>query len=73
MFVVDEFARCDMDQGYIGNCWFIAACVGIMQNKKLFSKVVPKDQSFSDNYTGLTLNSEQFCFQKIKKLFKRHV
>ena len=23
-FVVDGFARCDMDQGYIGNCWFIA-------------------------------------------------
>jgi hypothetical protein len=23
-FVVDGFDRCDMDQGYIGNCWFIA-------------------------------------------------
>lgn len=23
-FVVDGFGRCDMDQGYIGNCWFIA-------------------------------------------------
>jgi calpain len=23
-FVVDGFSRCDMDQGYVGNCWFIA-------------------------------------------------
>jgi hypothetical protein len=23
-FVVDGFNRCDMDQGYVGNCWFIA-------------------------------------------------
>ena len=23
-FVVNGFDRCDMDQGYIGNCWFIA-------------------------------------------------
>jgi hypothetical protein len=23
-FVVEGFDRCDMDQGYIGNCWFIA-------------------------------------------------
>lgn len=52
-FVVDGYGRCDMDQGYIGNCWFIAGCVGILSNKKLFAKVVPKDQSFSDNYAGI--------------------
>ncbi len=23
-FVVDGFNRCDMDQGFVGNCWFIA-------------------------------------------------
>lgn len=52
-FVVDGFGRCDMDQGYIGNCWFIAGAVGIMQNEKLFAKVVPHDQGFSDNYNGM--------------------
>ena len=70
------FGRCDMDQGYIGNCWFIAgkywlfiikyniysasyflsllsiACVGLMQNEKLFAKVVPH-QNFEDDYAGL--------------------
>jgi hypothetical protein len=24
VFVVDGFNRCDMDQGQLGNCWFIA-------------------------------------------------
>jgi hypothetical protein len=73
-FVVGGFGRCDMDQGYIGNCWyvnylssflpneilhvniyfkrFIAACVGIMQNKKMFARIVPRNQSFTENYTG---------------------
>lgn len=53
LFVVDEFDRCDMDQGYIGNCWFIAGAVGIMQNEKIFAKVVPPDQDFADNYAGI--------------------
>ncbi|CAF0941871.1 unnamed protein product [Brachionus calyciflorus] len=52
-FVVDGFGRCDMDQGNLGNCWFIAACVGIMQSPKLFAKVVPEDQSFDENYAGI--------------------
>ncbi|CAF0859466.1 unnamed protein product [Brachionus calyciflorus] len=52
-FVVDGFDRCDMDQGSIGNCWFIAGVVGIMQSPKLFAKVVPSDQSFTDNYAGI--------------------
>lgn len=42
-----------MDQGYVGNCWFIAGAVGIMQNQKMFAKVVPQDQSFEDNYGGI--------------------
>jgi hypothetical protein len=52
-FVVDGYERCDMDQGYVGNCWFIAGCVGIMQSPALFAKVVPQDQSFDDGYAGL--------------------
>ncbi len=42
-----------MNQGNIGNCWFIAGVVGIMQSEKLLAKVVPHDQSFSENYTGM--------------------
>lgn len=51
-FVVDGFSRCDLDQGYVGNCWFIAGCVGIMQSQKCFAKVVPLDQGYGDNYGG---------------------
>ena len=51
-FVVSDFERCDMDQGYVGNCWFIAGCVGIMQSEKCFAKVVPRDQNFDDDYAG---------------------
>ena len=52
-FVIDGFSRLDFYQGANGNCWFIAGCVGIIQSKKLFSKVVPENQSFSKNYAGL--------------------
>ena len=52
-FVTDGFGRCDMDQGYLGNCWFIAGCVGILQSPKLFARVVPDDQGFGDDYAGI--------------------
>ena len=52
-FVIDGFSRTDFSQGQIGNCWFIAGCVGILQSKTLFSKVVPEKQSFSQNYAGI--------------------
>ena len=52
-FVVDGFGRGDLDQGFVGNCWFIAGCVGIMQSNRIFAKVVPTDQSFDDNYGGM--------------------
>jgi calpain, invertebrate len=52
-FVVDGYDRTDMDQGSLGNCWFIAACVGIAQSPKLIAKVVPPDQSFTNGYAGI--------------------
>lgn len=52
-FISDGINRTDMNQGAIGNCWFIAGVVGIMQSPKLLRKVVPQDQSFGDNYTGM--------------------
>jgi calpain, invertebrate len=52
-FEYDTFDRRDLDQGYLGNCWFIAGCVGIMQNAKLFAEVVPPNQNFDSDYNGL--------------------
>ena len=50
--MTNGFERNDLNQGYLGDCWFIAACVGIMQSKNCFDKVVPLDQSFESKYGG---------------------
>ena len=47
------FHTTDLDQGCLGNCWFISAATGIIQNYTLFKRVVPFDNSFDDSlYTG---------------------
>jgi hypothetical protein len=47
------FHTTDLDQGFLGNCWFISAATGIVQNYSLFKRVVPVDNYFDDqNYTG---------------------
>ena len=38
-FCVSGFHRSDLNQGGIGNCWFIAALGTIMRNRNLFDKV----------------------------------
>jgi calpain, invertebrate len=52
-FVINGFSRMDITQGCLGDCYFIAACIGLVQSEKLFSRVVPKDQNFDKNYTGM--------------------
>lgn len=52
-FVINGFDKCDLDQGYLGDCWFLAACVGILQAPKCFAKVVPTDQDYGDDYAGI--------------------
>ena len=67
-FVVGGYQRCDMDQGYVGNCWFIAGCVGIMQSEKCFNKVVQQDQNF-DDYAGKFKTNASNIFNLKKYLF----
>lgn len=52
-FVVDGFSRYDVHQGYLGDCWFLAALATLAENKSLFHKVVPEDNSFDENYAGI--------------------
>jgi len=33
-----------------------------MQNKKLFAKVVPEEQSLNENYAGVNHSHENFIF-----------
>ncbi|KAH9519602.1 hypothetical protein Btru_003120 [Bulinus truncatus] len=54
-FIVDGADRNDLDQGELGDCWFIAGAAVLATNhRKQFERVVPIDQSFDKvNYTGM--------------------
>lgn len=52
-FFVDGASRCDVVQGQMGNCWMVVAMANLTMNKTLFNHVVPADQSFTENYTGM--------------------
>jgi len=52
-FIVDGASRFDLDQGYVGNCWFIAAAAMITQRQVIFEHVVPQEQNFDDGYAGI--------------------
>ena len=50
---VGKIDRFDINQGEIGNCWFLAAVANLVENKKCFQRVVPQDQSFHRGYAGV--------------------
>lgn len=39
--IVDGLSSSDLNQGRLGNCWFVAACSALALEKKLWDKVVP--------------------------------
>jgi calpain len=43
----------DMNQGEVKSSWLIAAFLSLAVESALFSRVVPDDQSFGDNYAGI--------------------
>lgn len=52
-FFVEGFSRFDVQQGELGDCWLLAATASLTQDSRLFFRVVPDDQSFEENYTGI--------------------
>ncbi len=42
-----------MKQGELGDCWLLAAIANLTMRSKIFKIVVPEDQSFQQDYTGL--------------------
>ena len=51
---VGERDRFDINQGEIGDCWFLAALANLAEDEDAFHHVVPKNQSFSpENYCGM--------------------
>ncbi|KAK0424719.1 hypothetical protein QR680_008809 [Steinernema hermaphroditum] len=46
-------SRFDVIQGELGDCWLMAAAATITLRDELFYRVVPPDQSFTENYAGI--------------------
>jgi len=52
-FIAEGMTRFDVIQGNAGDCWFLAAAASLATNKRLMQRVVPQDQSFTQNYSGV--------------------
>lgn len=54
LFIDGQPSVHDLDQGYLGDCWFIAGCAAIVQVQELFENVVPTGQHIDGReYAGI--------------------
>nr|CAD7392323.1 unnamed protein product [Timema cristinae] len=52
-FFVEGPSRFDIEQGSIGDCWFLAAAANLTLIKNFFYNVIPNDQGFDEKYAGI--------------------
>jgi hypothetical protein len=52
-FIVDGIDPRDLDQGALGNCWFIAGAIAVSSKPKYIDQVIPTNQSFGSGYSGI--------------------
>jgi calpain, invertebrate len=50
--ITEGHTRFDVIQGKLGDCWLMAAAANLTLRDELFYRVVPPDQSFTENYAG---------------------
>lgn len=62
MLIFEGQSRFDVVQGSLGDCWLLAAAANLTLRDELFYRVVPPDQSFTENYAGK--------FQQFVELFQ---
>ncbi|VDK78161.1 unnamed protein product [Onchocerca ochengi] len=53
MLIAEGQTRFDVIQGELGDCWLMAGAASITLRDELFYRVVPPDQSFTENYAGI--------------------
>lgn len=52
-FVIDGKNKCDINQGQVGDCWFLSALTVVTQDEELINFVVPEGQSYATDYAGI--------------------
>merc|ERR1719259_1593966 len=50
--VTEGITRFDVNQGSLGDCWFLAPLAGITLKEDIFNQVLPPHQSFDNQYCG---------------------
>ncbi|XP_021109351.1 calpain-14 isoform X2 [Heterocephalus glaber] len=45
--------RLDLCQGVVGDCWFLAALQALTLHEDIMRRIVPLNQSFTENYAGI--------------------
>lgn len=52
--MVDGMTRDDIQQGSLGDCWYLSSCAAVSQQERFMSKIMPRNQVlFGDGYKGI--------------------
>ena len=63
---MDGLAPSDLNQGELGNCWFVAACSALALERRLWDKVLPtvNEQVDIGCYSDQSLHGRNVLYSK---------